>query len=575
MTTQNKVIFVIPKSVQAHLTGLIGYYKNSDSDREVIGTYLTRLAKILNTIAEFYDCDVNKYPYYHKFKPINRSPYGIDTHKTKYYKSKPIEVGFLKPPLGDCISRKIDGTNRLVAFEIDKNIVGVISVIGHYNKNPFNNIALEDLVSNLEYMYRTDQTEFNLTKQSSKLILDVLYTETNIIKNQEHPGKFNKLCRDLIFPLDLKELNNYFDLHRQSIQTQSKNKTIYQIQQEKDQLDDLNNQIYKILKYTINLSYFVAIVSTSNKLEQLNKIIPPNSASITNFSETLKKLEKHKAVFNNPTQVVDRTLHACSTALAQSFNYCIDNDLINEFALRFKNEVDYDIASIQKARNDPNNITPKELNLEKTTIFLEEFYIQKIHYLKSTTSFRDNQVSKLDKSYYDIPFFDRTKAKNIGAKWDLDVSHWYIPNRINLKKITNLITQGWRKLTDKEVNEAREQKRAINAKNSSMLDRLQNNVSNSDDQRNVQKIDNCIEIPFSISPKDFQGVEALGAFFDKEKEKWFVPKDPKTIKAVGKYLSEEETAKRRVNEAIACQKRKKEEKLNQQDQKKNKKNKGR
>ena len=109
-----------------------------------------------------------------------------------------------------------------------------------------------------------------------------------------------------------------------------------------------------------------------------------------------------------------------------------------------------------------------------------------------------------------------------------------------------------------------------------MTDQQQQNISNSNEQGNVQKYDNCIEIPFYISPKDFQGVEALGAFFDKEKEKWVVPNDPKTLKAVSKYLSDEETQKRRTAEVKAyLERNEKEKKLNQQDQKQNKKNKGR
>lgn len=565
------VCFVLSDPAQKHIQALLDYYISSNG-RIDIKTYLQRLLKVIQTIDQYYNISSNFNEY--KYLPLNRSPFGKTSHKQKYSGKSPKENGFLNPPLDNCISRNIDMSNRLVAFEIDKGIIGIVSVLGHYNKNIFNNIDFQDIVSNMKRIYKTTPEQFNLQCIKSKTLLDSF---SEIINTNDVPNnykKFNRICNEPIFPLEFYGLHDYFDKQRQSI-LDSKNSTDYEIKNKKDKLEHLDYEIYKILRNTIDFSYFTSIVLTDNRYEQLNKIIPVNQQLMQRYTDNNIFLYKNKNVFNNPILVVDKALQACSSALANSFNFTVDDNLLNDFALKFKNEVDYDISIIQGIKNKKtsNKLTEDDFTLKNTTIFLEEYHeqITKRNLNSNDSQLITNTLTE-DKSHFAIPFKDRDIAKQNGAKWDFDVSCWYVPSGIDLSPFT---AQGWRKLTDKEVNEAREQKRAINAKNSSMTDQQRQNIRNSNEQDNVQKIDNCIEIPFSISPKDFQGVEALGAFFDKEKEKWFVPKDPKTIKAVGKYLSEEETAKRRVNEAIACQKRKKEEKLNQQDQKKNKKNKGR
>ena len=102
-----------------------------------------------------------------------------------------------------------------------------------------------------------------------------------------------------------------------------------------------------------------------------------------------------------------------------------------------------------------------------------------------------------------------------------------------------------------------------------MTDQQQQNISNFNVNRKDQETITCKVIAVYINPNDFKGLEALGAFYDKERDKWLVPAEPETLNAVSKYLSKEETDKRRANEAKPYLESQK--KVNQQEQTKNKK----
>ena len=558
------VVFILPKETQRQLAGLINYFLKSNCNlHSEIGQYLLRLTKVIQTIDEYYNVNANDNNF--RFKQINRSPYGRDDHSTRFDVTKPFETGFLKKGNGKYISRNIDKSNRLVAFELDKGVIGIVYILGHYHDNLFNQKDFEILGNELEYQYNYKRKLFSKLQQSSDLLIKTLVSITpfqNI--NSDH---FNKKCRSLIFPLDFKDVNDTYYRSRNSINTHLVNnntKSIYTIKKQREVLDELDNQIFRVLKNNIDLSYFISS-SYGNKQKQLSNLIKPNYDSITDYKNIIKLFNNEKDVFATPSQIIDKTLHACSTAFAESFKFEITNELISDFASRFKKEIDYDIELIKIIENN-RNLSSKDLNFENTTTFLEEYYEQIIQ-TNSQSNNNQNNINHTDnKSYFYIPFADREDAKKIGAKWDFDIRCWYVPSGIDLSPFT---AQGWRKLTDKEVNEAREQKRAINAKNSSMTDQQQQNISNFNVNRKDQETITCKVIAVYINPNDFKGLEALGAFYDKERDKWLVPAEPETLNAVSKYLSKEETDKRRANEAKPYLESQK--KVNQQEQTKNKK----
>ena len=71
-------------------------------------------------------------------------------------------------------------------------------------------------------------------------------------------------------------------------------------------------------------------------------------------------------------------------------------------------------------------------------------------------------------------------------------------------------------------------------------------------------------IGVTVHPHDFQELENLGAMFDMKKEKWVVPNEPKVLADVERFLSPEESSKRRADEIAAYRKIQHEQKQEQQ-----------
>ena len=71
-------------------------------------------------------------------------------------------------------------------------------------------------------------------------------------------------------------------------------------------------------------------------------------------------------------------------------------------------------------------------------------------------------------------------------------------------------------------------------------------------------------IGVTVHPHDFQELENLGAMFDMKKEKWVVPNEPKVLANVERFLSPEESSKRRADEIANYRKKPHEQKQEQQ-----------
>ena len=71
-------------------------------------------------------------------------------------------------------------------------------------------------------------------------------------------------------------------------------------------------------------------------------------------------------------------------------------------------------------------------------------------------------------------------------------------------------------------------------------------------------------IAVTVHPHDFKELEKLGAVFNPKKEKWEVPNEPKVLADVERFLSPEESGKRRSNEIAAYRKTQQEQKKEQQ-----------
>ena len=71
-------------------------------------------------------------------------------------------------------------------------------------------------------------------------------------------------------------------------------------------------------------------------------------------------------------------------------------------------------------------------------------------------------------------------------------------------------------------------------------------------------------IGVTVHPHDFQELENLGAMFDMKKEKWVVPNEPKVLADIERFLSPEESSKRRADEIANYRKKQHEQKQEQQ-----------
>lgn len=71
-------------------------------------------------------------------------------------------------------------------------------------------------------------------------------------------------------------------------------------------------------------------------------------------------------------------------------------------------------------------------------------------------------------------------------------------------------------------------------------------------------------IGVTVHPHDFKELENLGAIFNPKKEKWEVPNEPKVLADVERFLSPEESSKRRADEIAAAYRKKQHEQKQEQ-----------
>jgi hypothetical protein len=155
---EKKVILVLHPDYIIFLKALITMAQSPDESGVL--QYLKKLAIAIKAIEDYYYKDETLLSETERnFKRINRSPYG---RVAKGYKVE----GYLNAPYDDCIVRHIDGINRLVAFELDKGIVGIIRVMGDLENNWFDKHPLRELKDKLKSIYVSDKSSADKLKFS-------------------------------------------------------------------------------------------------------------------------------------------------------------------------------------------------------------------------------------------------------------------------------------------------------------------------------------------------------------------------------------------------------------------------
>lgn len=445
------VSFVIPEKQQHQIRGMINYYLVTN-DPEV-EKYLTRLAVSIKSINDYYDIGPQDDHFNHQFQPINRSPLG----RFRHGKDNPNEVGFLKAPLNDCIARNIDRSNRLVAFELDKGVIALVNVLGHYEENVFNDTGyIEQIVGDLKSMYTGDKEEYLTMKESSKVLLNTLFSCVNV----EQLTRFNKDCQSDVFPTGIDSIGKSFDSVSNTIKGHmfnTSNKSISVVKQERTKLDKLDDVVYRTLRNIYNLSYFIARASSVDDRMHMEKLVEPNAKSISHFMDLVKEFNKKRFAYEVPSDAIDKNLKACIRSLDNSFKYSVDSEMVASFISVFKKEVDSDVNDILKKneslKGDFNN---NDLQFKNTTILLEEL----------TSSLTDKQpLYILNKDemqisdrviYFNVPHEEREQARALGAKWNINAHCWYVPKGINVKPFDE---KGWQRVNPKDIEKSIQEKK--------------------------------------------------------------------------------------------------------------------
>lgn len=71
----------------------------------------------------------------------------------------------------------------------------------------------------------------------------------------------------------------------------------------------------------------------------------------------------------------------------------------------------------------------------------------------------DRKNRSAENAYFNVPFYQKDEAKRLGAKWDRNIKHWYVPAGTDLKPF---IERGWKRLSDQEVDELSQAKEEFN-----------------------------------------------------------------------------------------------------------------
>lgn len=445
------VSFVIPEKQQQQTKGMINYYLVS-GDPEV-EKYLKRLAVTIKSINYYYD--IGPQDYNHQFQPINRSPFG------RYKHGNDTEIGFLKAPLDDCIARNIDESNRLVAFELDKGVIALVNVLGHYEENVFSEEGYIERTENaLKELYKDNKQKYLTMKDSSEFILNTLFSCVTLeqVPIQKLYGDYKKDCKASVFPVGLDTLEKSFNSSKKSLIANMLNPNKKsEVERERKNLDKLDKDIYRTLRNICNLSYFIARASSDNERVQIDDLVKKNDNTITKFIKLLKRFNDNKVVFRAPSDVLDKKLQACKDALNLSFKYHVDNEMIASFISVFKKEVDFDVNDILKKngalKGDFNN---DDLQFKNTIILLEELTSaltkqQPLYILNK----EEMQIS--DKVIYlDVPYEERGQARELGAKWNINAHCWFIPEGSNVKPFDE---KGWQRVNPKDIDNSIQKKK--------------------------------------------------------------------------------------------------------------------
>lgn len=448
----NKVAFIIPKKQQEQLLGMIEYF--SETHDPEIEKYLTRLAVTIKSIDVYYDKGPQDYDK-HEYQPINRSPFG------RYKHGNNIETGFLKAPLDDCIARNIDESNRLVAFELDKGVIALVNVLGHYEENVFSEEGyIERTEKALKELYKDNKQKYLTMKDSSEFILNTLFSCVTLkqVPIQELYGDYKKDCKASIFPVGLNTLEKSFDSSKNSlIVNMPKPNKKSEIEREMKSLDNLDNNICRTLRNICNLSYFIAKVSGDNELSQMYDLVNTNDKTIAKFVKLLKTFNDSKEVFRVPSEVLDKKLRACKDALNLSFKYSVDSEMIASFISVFKKEVDSDVNDILKKNESlKGDFNKNDLQFKNTTILLEEltFSLKKQQPLyilnKEEMQISDRVI------YFNVPHEEREQARALGAKWNINAHCWFIPEGSNVKPFDE---KGWQRVNPKDIEKSIQEKK--------------------------------------------------------------------------------------------------------------------
>lgn len=444
------VSFVIPEKQQNQIRGMINYYLVSNDPE--IEKYLTRLVVTIKSIDDCYDGVPPPQEHNNQFQPINRSSLG----RFRHGKDNHNEVGFLKAPLDDCIARNIDKSNRLVAFELDKGVIALVNVLGHYEQNVFNEKGyIERTEKALKWLYKDKKQKYLAIKDSSEFLLDTLYS----CVNTEQLTRFNKDCQSDIFPTGLDSIEKSFKSSEKSIHdniSRIDKKSNIAVEQERTKLDNLDNNIYRTLRNICNLSYFIAKVSGDNELSQMENLVKTNDKTISKFMNLLKSFNDDRDVFRCISDAIDKNLQACKKALDHSFSYSIDNETMASFVSEFKDEVDLDIKEVlNKSNLLKGNIQNNDLQFKNTNILLEEltFSLKKQQPLYILNK-EEMQIS--DKViYFNVPHEERGQARELGAKWNINAHCWYVPHGINVKPFDE---KGWQRVNPKDIDNSIQEK---------------------------------------------------------------------------------------------------------------------
>jgi len=458
------VTFVIPLEQQRQIKGMINYYLETRNPE--VGNYLSRFAKVIQSIDDFYvleNIPQNQYNLTH-FDPVNRSPYGRfnhgDANSKNKNKRKTSQIGMLSGELGDCCVRNIDLIHRLVFKELEPGIVGIVNVLGHYDKCFFNNSNVALVKRDLEILHRDNPSDFQFLKKGTEEVLSFLFATTESIKDIEKIENldqvdfkaFNDKCTTAIFPLSIDYIIRELERSKNSIVSNTPKITMdktarIKVAEAQENIGDLiagidgkDSEVYKVMRNTMELSVHLA-ESSGNKddLDKVQDIIDPNLKLVDKCSFLIEKYAKYKNIFSDAAQFKD--LNELKLAIKDSVNFTLNNDFTSSVVSTFREQVytDVTIISNQLSSGKDDGFT------FKNTILFSETLNEKILNKQSKQQIQYWLMNECNAvSYYNVPFENRKEAKILGMEWDRKLHHWYASNSVDQMILDD---KGWSKVS--------------------------------------------------------------------------------------------------------------------------------